>query len=147
MVPATPVAASRRRETEFRPSVRSQVAEVVPVWWTWGEEVGNDATMNDEKQTKRQKRFYDEAFRREAVALMEGSGETLAQIAAKLGVSHWNLRDWRKRYGAAGVRPRRFVWGRSSLVLRLSSIEMTFSSLTTSFCSLGSSLKCDIGQW
>lgn len=55
--------------------------------------------MNGEKKLKREKRVYDEAFRREAVALMQSSDEPLSQIASKLGVSHWNLRDWRKRYG------------------------------------------------
>ena len=55
--------------------------------------------MNEEKKMKRKKRVYDEAFRREAVALLQSSDEPLAQIAAELGVSQWNLRDWRKQYG------------------------------------------------
>ena len=55
--------------------------------------------MNEEKKGKREKRVYDEAFRREAVALLQSSDEPLVQIAAELGVSHWNLRDWRKQYG------------------------------------------------
>jgi transposase-like protein len=54
--------------------------------------------MNQEKKNKREKRVYDEAFRREAVAL-QSSDEPLVQIAAGLGVSQWNLRDWRKQYG------------------------------------------------
>ena len=55
--------------------------------------------MNEEKKGKREKRVYDEAFRREAVALLQSSDEPLAQIATELGVSQWNLRDWRKQYG------------------------------------------------
>jgi transposase len=57
--------------------------------------------MNEEKKGKREKRVYDEAFRREAVALLQSSDEPLAQIAAGLGVSQWNLRDWRKQYGGS----------------------------------------------
>jgi transposase len=53
----------------------------------------------NEKTSKREKRVYDEAFRREAVALLQSSDEPLVQIAAELGVSQWNLRDWRKQYG------------------------------------------------
>ena len=53
----------------------------------------------NEKKNKREKRVYDEAFRRDAVALLQSSDEPLVQIAAELGVSQWNLRDWRKQYG------------------------------------------------
>ena len=44
------------------------------------------------------KRSYDEQFKRDAVALLEG-GRKAAQLARDLGVSTWNLRDWKKRYG------------------------------------------------
>jgi len=57
--------------------------------------------MKEEKKVKREKCVYDESFRREAVALLQSSDQPLAQIAADLGVSHWNLRDWRKQYGDA----------------------------------------------
>src|SRR5690242_2461628 len=57
-------------------------------------------TMEAERKKKREKGVYDEAFRREAVALVEGSPESLTELARRLGVSHWNLRDWRKRYGS-----------------------------------------------
>jgi transposase len=60
--------------------------------------------MNHEKKNKREKRVYDEAFRREAVALLQSSDEPLVQIAAELGVSQWNLRDWRKQYGDSSGR-------------------------------------------
>jgi transposase len=51
--------------------------------------------MNQAKP-KRVRRQYDEEFRRNAVALVESSGRPLSEIAAELGVSHWNLRDWTK---------------------------------------------------
>ena len=54
--------------------------------------------MNEPKP-KRIKKQYDDAFRRNAVALVEGSGRSLQEIAAELGVTHWNLRDWTKRHG------------------------------------------------
>src|SRR5438094_10155511 len=54
--------------------------------------------MNETK-SKRTKREFDEAFRRNAVALVENSGRTLKEIAAELEVSHWNLRDWTKKHG------------------------------------------------
>jgi len=55
--------------------------------------------MNEEVTTKRTRRRYDEAFRREAVALAESSGRPLSEVAAQLGISHWNLRDWIPIYG------------------------------------------------
>ena len=54
--------------------------------------------MNEEKG-KGTKRRYDEEFRRNAVTLVESSGKPLSEIAEELGVSHWNLRDWIKKYG------------------------------------------------
>jgi transposase len=55
--------------------------------------------MDEPNRTKRTRRKYDEAFKKQAVALVESSGRSLNQIAAELGVSHWNLRDWREIYG------------------------------------------------
>ena len=52
-----------------------------------------------EAKPKRTKRRYDEEFRRNAVALVESSGRPLKEIAAELGVTHWNLRDWTKKHG------------------------------------------------
>lgn len=60
--------------------------------------------MNEPKP-KRVKREFDEAFRRNAVALVESSGRSLQEIATELGVSHWNLRDWSKRHGRNQPRP------------------------------------------
>ena len=48
------------------------------------------------------KRTYDEQFKRDAVALLEG-GRKAAQLARDLGVSTWNLRDWKKLYGTGAA--------------------------------------------
>ena len=48
------------------------------------------------------RRQYEESFKREAVALLE-SGRRIKQLARELGISHWNLRDWRDRYGAGAA--------------------------------------------
>jgi transposase len=55
--------------------------------------------MNEEVKPKRAKRQFDEAFRRQAVALVETSGRPRREIAAELGVSYYNLCDWIAAYG------------------------------------------------
>jgi transposase len=50
-------------------------------------------------ETNKLRRRFDETFKREAVALLLQSGKSAKQLAAELGVSHWNLRDWKERYG------------------------------------------------
>jgi len=54
--------------------------------------------MNEPK-LKRTKKQYDEVFRRNAVALVESSERSLKELAAELGVTHWNLRDWTRKHG------------------------------------------------
>jgi transposase len=61
-------------------------------------------SMN-EPNRKRIKGQYDESFRGNAVALVESSGRPLSEIAAELGVSHWNLRDWTKKHGRNKPKP------------------------------------------
>ena len=41
---------------------------------------------------------YDEAFKRDCVMLLEKSGKDLKAFAVEMGVSHWNLRDWKRLY-------------------------------------------------
>ena len=41
--------------------------------------------------------IYPEEFRREAVALLKSSGNTVREIARDLGVSEQTLRNWRKQ--------------------------------------------------
>ncbi|MCX6839503.1 MAG: transposase [Verrucomicrobia bacterium] len=48
------------------------------------------------------KRRYDEQFKRDAVALVE-SGRKASQLARELGISPWNLRDWKERYGTGAA--------------------------------------------
>jgi transposase-like protein len=48
------------------------------------------------------KRTFDEQFKRDAVALLE-SGRKAAQLARELGISPWNLRDWKARYGTGAA--------------------------------------------
>jgi transposase-like protein len=48
------------------------------------------------------RRSYDEQFKRDAVALLE-SGRKAAQLARDLGVSAWNLRDWKRLYGTGAT--------------------------------------------
>lgn len=51
-------------------------------------------------ETKTKRRNFDEAFKREAVALLLKGDRPIKQLASDLGVSHWNLRDWKRRYGS-----------------------------------------------
>lgn len=50
-------------------------------------------------ETKPPRRHFDETFKREAVALLLRGDKPAKQLAQELGVSHWNLRDWKERYG------------------------------------------------
>jgi transposase len=53
-----------------------------------------------ETKATSKRRTFDEAFKRDAVALLSKGEKPLKQLAQELGVTHWNLRDWKKRYGA-----------------------------------------------
>ena len=46
------------------------------------------------------RRSYTEAFKREAVRLMESSGKPVAQLARDLGINDNNLYRWRGLYGS-----------------------------------------------
>ncbi len=62
-----------------------------------GQRLGQERPKPMETKTKR--RTFDEAFKREAVALMRQGGKPLNQLATDLGVSPKSLRDWKERYG------------------------------------------------
>jgi transposase len=66
----------------------------------------NPSSSDQERSLKKKRRQYDEQFKRDAVALLEG-GRSATQLARELGVSQWNLRDWKELFGAgrAGVGP------------------------------------------
>ena len=53
-----------------------------------------------EKNQQRPRKKYDEAFKRSAVDMLLHSGKSIQQLALELGVSSWNLRDWKRRYAA-----------------------------------------------
>ena len=46
-----------------------------------------------------ERRKYTEAFKREAVQLMETSGKPIAELASDLGINDNNLYCWRSLYG------------------------------------------------
>jgi transposase len=63
-----------------------------------------------QQQTKSggaKRRQYDEEFKKEVVALILQGGRSINVLARELGISHWNLREWKARYGtdaaAAGL--------------------------------------------
>jgi transposase len=64
-------------------------------------------------------KHYDESFKRSAVDLLLSSGKTLKEIAAELGVSHWNLRDWKRRYAPKPATPARTAAELEARVLEL----------------------------
>ncbi|MEO6789138.1 MAG: transposase [Chthoniobacteraceae bacterium] len=59
-------------------------------------------TTEETNPNEVQRRRYDEQFKRDAVALLEARrGAT--QLARELGVSPWNLRDWKEVFGTGGT--------------------------------------------
>ena len=50
-------------------------------------------------EPRKPRRSFDEAFKRDAVALLLRGDKRASQLAQELGVSTWNLRDWREQYG------------------------------------------------
>ncbi len=51
--------------------------------------------------TKRSNRkSYTEEFRRSVVDHLLNSGKSMSQVAQEFGVTTWNLRDWKRAYGA-----------------------------------------------
>lgn len=58
--------------------------------------------IQSSQKTKVSRRSYDEQFKRDAVALIEG-GRKIHPLARELGISHWNLREWKSRYGTGAV--------------------------------------------
>ena len=61
-----------------------------------------------EAKSKSKRKKHPEAFKREAVRLLEGRGErTVADVAAGLGVAENLLHAWKKKYGSAAEQVRR----------------------------------------
>lgn|SRR5512135_1875264 len=56
--------------------------------------------MSQEKPEGRLRKKYTEEFKRSVIDHWRASGKTTAQIAQEFGVNLWNLRDWKRQYGA-----------------------------------------------
>jgi putative transposase len=54
--------------------------------------------MEAKAETREPRKRYEEAFKRDCVALLATSGKGLRAFAAEMGLNHWNLRDWRRLY-------------------------------------------------
>lgn len=55
--------------------------------------------QSEQAQPRQPRRTFDEGFKRDAVALLLKGDKGVKQLAQELGVSQWNLRDWRVLYG------------------------------------------------
>lgn len=55
--------------------------------------------QSKQEQPRQPRRAFDEGFKRDAVALLLKGDKRVQQLAQDLGVSQWNLRDWRAQYG------------------------------------------------
>ena len=61
-----------------------------------GEE--NTDIMEPKTETRAPRRRYEETFKGDCAALLEKGGKSLKAFAGEMGISHWNLRDWRRLY-------------------------------------------------
>ena len=87
------------------PWIPERQSEVPPKQWTGGGELEKEEVPMSTERKKERKR-YDLEFKKQAVQLVLSSGRPLAEIARELGVSDWNLRDWRLRLQAQlGAQP------------------------------------------
>lgn len=48
----------------------------------------------------RERKSYTEEFKRSVVDQWKTSGKTAKEVAQEFGVNIWNLRDWKRQYGA-----------------------------------------------
>ena len=62
--------------------------------------------MNQEQRPEGRKprKHYTEEFKRSVVDHWQTSGKTAPEVAREFGVNIWNLRDWKRQYGA-GAKP------------------------------------------
>ena len=72
-----------------------------------------------EKRPKRAKRRFAEQFRRDAVALVESTGQPVMAVARQLGISHWNLYDWIEVYGRGAQSPAATIEDLQRVIARL----------------------------
>ena len=85
------------KDGSLREMLVANHGEVDSIKWTREGQGSEKATMPN--QQPRPRRTFDEAFKRDAVALLLKGDKRAKQLAQELGVSIWNLRDWREQYG------------------------------------------------
>ncbi len=58
--------------------------------------------MNQEQRPEgsKSRKRYTEEFKRSVVDHWQTSGKTGAEVAREFGLNIWNLRDWKRQYGA-----------------------------------------------
>jgi transposase-like protein len=57
--------------------------------------------MREANEVPKQRKRHTEEFKRSVVEHWLGSRKSARQVAEEFGISTWNLRDWRYRYGPA----------------------------------------------
>ena len=77
----------------------SPIFAVPPKEWTRVGKVRDKESTDMEPENRAPKKKYEESFKKAAVDLLISSGKKPKQIANELGISTWNLRDWKKVYG------------------------------------------------
>ena len=84
-----------------------------------------------ETESKSKRRTFDEAFKRDAVALLSKGDQPIKQLAQNLGVSQWNLRDW-SAYQRAARAGESTVAGQEQLGSAAVALEEIYLGLRTS---------------
>lgn len=88
------------------------------------------ATQSPVPAVNAKRRHYDEQFKRNAVTLLEG-GRRAIQLARELGISQWNLRDWKERYGAdSHAGPDAAVTGPVAVAVELADLRRELAAVT-----------------
>jgi transposase len=57
--------------------------------------------MKEERSSGRARpKKFNEEFKRSVVDQFLSSGKTAVEVAREFGISPWNVRDWKRRYGS-----------------------------------------------
>ena len=61
-----------------------------------------ESIMSEEKPAERSvpRKKYTEEFKRSVIDHWRSSGKSAPRVAQEFGVQVWNLRDWKRQYGA-----------------------------------------------
>ena len=57
-------------------------------------------SQENEAAGSKPRKKYTEEFKRSVIDHWRSSGKSAAQVAQEFGVKIWNLRDWKRQYGA-----------------------------------------------